>query len=132
MDGTLRGLAALVRERQPAVVLTGAGISTESGIPDFRSAAGLWVQYDPMEFADTLRGVHSYRQPSLYFPRPGGTFAGESLPGAITWARAYLQGGQLCMDVGQGEVPWTVLADPEGNEFCVLGPLAAAQPVGVT
>jgi hypothetical protein len=28
-------------------------------------------------------------------------------------------------DVGQGRVPWVVLADPEGNEFCVLGPLAA-------
>lgn len=28
-------------------------------------------------------------------------------------------------DVGQGSVPWVVLADPEGNEFCVLGPLAA-------
>jgi hypothetical protein len=27
--------------------------------------------------------------------------------------------------VGQGRVPWVVLADPEGNEFCVLGPLAA-------
>ena len=27
-------------------------------------------------------------------------------------------------NVGQGEVPWVVLADPEGNEFCVLGPLA--------
>lgn len=27
-------------------------------------------------------------------------------------------------DVGQGSVPWTVLADPEGNEFCVLGPLS--------
>jgi catechol 2,3-dioxygenase-like lactoylglutathione lyase family enzyme len=26
-------------------------------------------------------------------------------------------------DVGQGSVPWVVLADPEGNEFCVLGPL---------
>lgn len=25
-------------------------------------------------------------------------------------------------DVGQGEQPWVVLADPEGNEFCVLGP----------
>ena len=24
-------------------------------------------------------------------------------------------------DVGQGDVPWKVLADPEGNEFCVLG-----------
>ena len=38
---------------------------------------------------DTLNGVHSYRQPAGYFPIPGGTFAGESLPGAITWARAY-------------------------------------------
>ena len=28
-------------------------------------------------------------------------------------------------DVGQGEVPWVVLADPEGNEFCLLGALAA-------
>jgi hypothetical protein len=28
-------------------------------------------------------------------------------------------------DVGQGARPWVVLADPEGNEFCVLGPLAA-------
>jgi glyoxalase superfamily protein len=27
-------------------------------------------------------------------------------------------------DVGQGNKPWAVLADPEGNEFCVLGPLA--------
>jgi catechol 2,3-dioxygenase-like lactoylglutathione lyase family enzyme len=26
-------------------------------------------------------------------------------------------------DIGQGEVPWVVLVDPEGNEFCVLGPL---------
>jgi len=29
-------------------------------------------------------------------------------------------------DVGQGSQPWTVLADPEGNEFCVLGPLAGS------
>lgn len=28
-------------------------------------------------------------------------------------------------DVGQGSVPWDVLADPEGNEFCVLAPLSA-------
>ena len=33
-----------------------------------------------------------YRQPSLYFPTPGGTFAGESLPGKMTWARALHQG----------------------------------------
>jgi L-fucose isomerase-like protein len=53
---------------------------------------------------ETLRGVHSYRQPSLYFPTPGGTFAGESLPGKMTWARAYIKGGELWMDVGKGEV----------------------------
>ena len=29
--------------------------------------------------------------------------------------------GASRVDVGQGEVPWVVLADPEGNEFCVLG-----------
>lgn len=29
--------------------------------------------------------------------------------------------GARPVDVGQGEVPWVVLADPEGNEFCLLG-----------
>ncbi len=44
-------LAALVRERQPCVVLTGAGMSTESGIPDFRSDSGIWAEVDPFEVA---------------------------------------------------------------------------------
>jgi NAD-dependent deacetylase len=44
-------LALLVEERQPCVVLTGAGISTESGIPDFRSRTGIWARYDPMQYA---------------------------------------------------------------------------------
>jgi NAD-dependent protein deacetylase/lipoamidase len=41
--GTAEDLAALLRARCPAVVLSGAGMSTESGIPDFRSASGVWA-----------------------------------------------------------------------------------------
>jgi NAD-dependent deacetylase len=51
-------LAELFEDRQPCVVLTGAGISTESGIPDFRSATGIWAQYDPMEYA-TIDAFHA-------------------------------------------------------------------------
>ena len=50
-DAEVGRLATLVRERQPCVVLTGAGVSTESGIPDFRSRTGLWADVDPVEVA---------------------------------------------------------------------------------
>ncbi|MBX7166627.1 MAG: hypothetical protein K1X74_09800 [Pirellulales bacterium] len=52
----------------------------------------------------SLAGVHSYRQPKGYFPVPGGTFAGESLPGDMTWTRVYLKQDKLWMDIGRGEV----------------------------
>lgn len=42
-------LAELIRTNQPCVALTGAGASTESGIPDFRSAGGIWSEFDPYE-----------------------------------------------------------------------------------
>ena len=42
-------LAELIRVNQPCVALTGAGVSTESGIPDFRSAGGIWSTFDPYE-----------------------------------------------------------------------------------
>ena len=51
-------LAALIRERQPCVVLTGAGVSTESGIPDFRSPTGIWAEVDPFEVA-SIRAFRS-------------------------------------------------------------------------
>jgi NAD-dependent protein deacetylase/lipoamidase len=44
-------LAELIETHQPCVALTGAGVSTESGIPDFRSAGGIWKQFDPYEVA---------------------------------------------------------------------------------
>jgi len=64
------------------------------------SSSAYAFNHDP----HTLQGVHSWRQAPMYFPKPGGTFAGESLPGEMTWARAYISGGELWMDIGQGEV----------------------------
>jgi NAD-dependent deacetylase len=46
-----RSLARLIGEHQPCVALTGAGASTESGIPDFRSPTGIWAEFDPREYA---------------------------------------------------------------------------------
>ena len=46
-----QALADLIRDRQPCVVLTGAGVSTESGIPDFRSPTGIWARFDPQQYA---------------------------------------------------------------------------------
>ncbi len=43
-------LAQLIVESQKVIVFTGAGISTESGIPDFRSPGGIWSRYDPEDF----------------------------------------------------------------------------------
>ena len=43
-------LGRLIAESKLAVAFTGAGISTESGIPDFRSPGGIWSRYQPIEF----------------------------------------------------------------------------------
>lgn len=53
----VRELAGLLAGRGPALVLTGAGVSTESGIPDFRSPDGIWAQFDPFEYA-SLEAFH--------------------------------------------------------------------------
>jgi NAD-dependent deacetylase len=52
MADDLDTLARLLDDARSAVVFTGAGISTESGIPDFRSPGGLWSRMKPIQFQD--------------------------------------------------------------------------------
>ena len=47
-------LAALVQRSQRTVVFTGAGMSTECGIPDFRSPGGFWTKHQPIPFQDFI------------------------------------------------------------------------------
>ena len=50
MEELLTQAASLIRRSGNTIALTGAGVSTESGIPDFRSKGGLWSRFDPMEY----------------------------------------------------------------------------------
>ncbi|MGC9436192.1 MAG: NAD-dependent protein deacylase [Methanomicrobiales archaeon] len=50
MEEQIRTIARLLDEARHGVVFTGAGVSVESGIPDFRSPGGIWDRYDPDEF----------------------------------------------------------------------------------
>jgi len=55
-------IAGYLSQSNKAVAFTGAGISTESGIPDFRSPGGVWSRYQPVLFQDFLTNGDARRQ----------------------------------------------------------------------
>lgn len=50
IDQGITNIAAGILKAKRVVVFTGAGVSTESGIPDFRSPGGIWTKFDPEDF----------------------------------------------------------------------------------
>lgn len=54
MEKLIQSAAELVRKAKHIVAFTGAGVSTESGIPDFRSPGGIWEKYEPVYYQDFL------------------------------------------------------------------------------
>lgn len=58
----IKQLKTMIEESRRTVVFTGAGISTESGIPDFRSPGGVWDKYQPIYFQDFLNSEEMRRE----------------------------------------------------------------------
>jgi NAD-dependent deacetylase len=55
-------LRRMIQTASRVVVFTGAGISTESGVPDFRSPGGVWSRMSPIPFQDFVRREDSRRE----------------------------------------------------------------------
>jgi NAD-dependent deacetylase len=86
-------LADLICGQQPCVVLTGAGVSTESGIPDLRSPTGLWAQFDPLEYGS----IEAFRRDphkvwSFYKPRVSMLTEAEPNPAHLALAELERRG----------------------------------------
>lgn len=62
MDADVAELRRMIEEAQRVVVFTGAGISTESGIPDFRSPGGIWTKMRPIDFSDFMASEEARRE----------------------------------------------------------------------
>ena len=61
-DDDIAVLGELLRESRRAIVFTGAGISTESGIPDFRSPGGIWTKMMPIYYDEFVRSAETRRE----------------------------------------------------------------------
>ncbi|MGR9092149.1 MAG: SIR2 family NAD-dependent protein deacylase [Gammaproteobacteria bacterium] len=62
MERKIEALRKLLEASERVVIFTGAGISTESGIPDFRSPQGIWSQMQPIQFQDFLTSEEMRRE----------------------------------------------------------------------
>ena len=101
-DAALAAASALLRHARCAIALTGAGISTHSGIPDFRSPrSGLWELNDPAEVASIYGFRHN---PARFYNwiRPLARTILDAEPNPAHTALARMeQNGSLCSVITQ-------------------------------
>ncbi len=126
-----------VLEPRPVYLDTGpvAAVVVDSAVP--AGLADFWIQAGGWHLVEGDSGIVALRSPQgtgpyLEFlpssdPQRGknrvhldvAPLAGEDQAAAV---ESLLRAGAVRADIGQGDVSWVVLADPEGNEFCVLSP----------
>jgi NAD-dependent deacetylase len=81
----------MIRGANRVVVFTGAGVSTESGIPDFRSPGGIWTRFDPEDFTiEKFLSSPETRRKQWQVLLEGGLFADAS-PNAAHYAVVELE-----------------------------------------
>jgi len=124
-----RRLAELLLDagERGTVVFTGAGVSTESGIPDFRSPGGIWSRYAPIEYADFLRssemrreswrrGLHTYESIASAEPNAAHRAVAE-------WYRLGLVSGVVTQNIDglhqRGGMPDDAVIELHGNSHWV-------------
>jgi len=91
MDENINKVVNMITKAGKVVVFTGAGISTESGIPDFRGPGGLWTKYDPDDFTiDKFMGSHATRKKMWQRLREGGLME-DAMPNAAHYAIVELE-----------------------------------------
>jgi len=91
LEQLTKKIAGMIAQAKTTVIFTGAGISTESGIPDFRGPDGLWTRLDPEDF--TIQRFMSSRdvrkmQWKLFVE---GSFIKQAMPNAAHYAIAELE-----------------------------------------
>jgi predicted enzyme related to lactoylglutathione lyase len=126
-----------VLEPRPVYAGTGPVAAVVTGCADPAALAGFWERAAGFSRVQSADGFESLRSPSgtgpfLELLRVPGVKTGKNRvhldvrPPAgedhAAAAAALRAAGATPADVGQGDVAWAVLADPEGNEFCVLTP----------
>jgi NAD-dependent deacetylase len=92
-SGDVAALAKLLHAAHRIVFFTGAGISTESGIPDFRSPGGLWTQMAPIGFREFTGSIEMRREAwRRRFAMEGMFAGGEPNDGHIAVAKLVASG----------------------------------------
>jgi NAD-dependent deacetylase len=113
----------LAAGQRGTVAFTGAGVSTESGIPDFRSPTGLWARYAPISYEEYLcdpamrreawrRGLHTYQAIAAAAPNPAHLALAE-------WWRLGLVAGVVTQNIDglhqRSGLPDEAVAELHGN-----------------
>lgn len=101
ISDSVKRAADIISKSKNLVALTGAGISTESGIPDFRSPGGLWTKIDPGEFSIDrfLQNPARFWKMSLDLKNSGEFDLASASPNAAHYALANMEsrGAMKCV-----------------------------------